>query len=143
MLRKSTFMSEERYDIRNIQIYLEFKKATKGQVIELSNLVYNTFFENIDEDFIISSIINNKNLRDIKKIQKCFDKIKYRDKKSFEFNCLYDGFLKTDDCKTYGDINRKSRDSIYYDFDDDREEQRAFVEKYDFTSEKSVKNSTF
>ena len=143
MLRKSTFMSEERYDIRNIQIYLEFKKATKGQVIELSNLVYNTFFENIDEDFIISSIINNKNLRDIKKIKKCFDKIKYRDKKSFEFNCLYDGFLKTDDCKTYGDINRKSRDSIYYDFDDDREEQRAFVEKYDFTSEKSVKNSTF
>lgn len=78
MLRKSTFMSEEGYDIRNIQIHLEFKRATKEQVIELSNLVYNTFFENIDEDFIISSIINNKNLRDIKKIKKCFDKIKYR-----------------------------------------------------------------
>ena len=43
MLRKSTFMSEEGYDIRNIQIHLEFKRATKEQVIELSNLVYNTF----------------------------------------------------------------------------------------------------
>ena len=68
MLRKSTFMSEEGYDIRNIQIHLEFKRATKEQVIELSNLVYNTFFENIDEDFIISSIINNKNLKNGKKI---------------------------------------------------------------------------
>ncbi len=47
MLRKSTFMSEERYDIRNIQIYLEFKKATKGQVIELSNLVYKCYIMRI------------------------------------------------------------------------------------------------
>lgn len=143
MLKNSTFMSKERYDIRNIQIHLEFKEATKDQVMVLGELVYNTFFENFNENFIIASTINNKDVNIFKKVKNHFDKVKYVEKKSFEFECYYSGFLKTEDCKIYRDIDKKLENSIFLEPEDSREEHKLCIDSYDFTTEESSKNSAF